>query len=130
MDTKSPPFKELDFSMKALGLRRVVKDPTRVVFREGVETSTMIDLIFTNSEVVNKVNLLDKSIRGHMGARLTRRKSWVKPVEIQFKGLSYKTYDKESFPHALSRANWEHMKASILIFSTVVVMKSAIKLTA
>ena len=50
IDSKSPPTKELLFTTRTLGLRQVIKTPTRTHFRNGIERSSLLDMIFTNSE--------------------------------------------------------------------------------
>ena len=105
-DTKSPPCKELEFSMGSLGLRQLVKESTRLSFRNGVDSSTTLDLIFSNSEVINKVETLNMNLSDHLVVKVTRKKTWVKPKKIEFKGRSYRNYVKEDFQNSLNDLNW------------------------
>ena len=126
-DTNSRMFKELDFTMKSLGLTQLIHEPTRLSFRNGSDTSTILDLIFTNSEAIINPRLLDLNLSDHMGVMVTRKKVSIKPNKIEFKGRSYKNYVKEDFQERLTDMNWgayyrlddpnilwDHLKTSIL----------------
>ena len=52
-DKGSAAFRELDFTMKSLGLKQLVREPTRIAFRQGTSWRTILDLMFTNSEVIS-----------------------------------------------------------------------------
>ena len=103
----NPAFKELDFITKALSLRQLISNPTRTMFRDGLPTETIIDLLFTNSEHVRETGVLDLNISDHLGIWATRKKTRVKYNKIDFKGRSYKNYRKEDFQENLRNANWD-----------------------
>ena len=107
-DTKSPPTKELSFTMKALGLTQVIKSPTRTQFRNGVEKSSLLDMIFTNSDYVKTASTLNLNLSDHLAVLVTRKKVWVKSKKVNFKGRSYKNYNKEAFQDRLSELNWDN----------------------
>ena len=107
-DSSSPAFKELSFTMKSLGLSQLVKETTRPSQTNGRDTSTLIDLIFTNSDAVANVKLLDINISDHLAVMVTRKKSYIKPTKVEFKGRSYRNYVKEDFQDNLGNHNWDN----------------------
>ena len=78
-DNKTPDSKELYFTMHALGLTQLVTEPTRLNIRNGVDNSTLIDLIFSNSDFISKSQVMNKNLRNHMPVMTTRKKSLVRP---------------------------------------------------
>ena len=105
-DSKSLQYKELDFTTKALNLRQVIDSPTRITFRDGEYISSKIDLIFTNSDVVQSSKVLDLNLSDHQAVMVTRKKTYVKPRKVTFVGRSYKNYIKEDFQEELESADW------------------------
>ena len=77
-DSKSPPAKELTFTMKALGLTQVINSPTRTHFRNGMAKSSLLDMIFTNSEHVKAAKTLDLNLSDHLAILVTCKKTWIK----------------------------------------------------
>ena len=106
-DKKSCSCRELDFTMQSLGLRQVIETPTRTVIREGILSSTRIDLIFTNSDSVADASTLDMNLSDHLAVSITRKKSLSKMEKIDFRGRSYKNYDKAAFQNVLINDNWD-----------------------
>ena len=49
-DEKAPDVKELLFTTKAVGLKQMVEEDTRVSIWDGVAKKSKLDLIFTNSD--------------------------------------------------------------------------------
>ena len=107
LNSKSPAFKELDFTAKALGLTQLINDPTRIQHRNGLECSSTLDLIFTNSEFVKEAQVLDINISDHLSVLVRRKKKWKKLEKISFKGRSYKNYIREDFQDNLVNHNWD-----------------------
>ena len=105
-EKKSLEFKELDFTMKALGLRQFVNEPTRSYFKNGMLRESTLDLIFTNSEFIKSTKVLDMNISDHQAVMITRKKSYIKPTKIDFFGRSYKNYVKEDFQELVQNADW------------------------
>ena len=100
-DHKSPAVKELNFTMRSLALTQVIKEPTRYFSHNGSMKSSVLDLIFTNSEYISQSKTLDLNLSDHLAVMVTRKKVWVKPSKIKFKGRSYKNYVKEDFRKAI-----------------------------
>ena len=82
---QAPSTKELDFMTRSLGLREIVKTPTRVSFHEGVKSQTCIDLIFTNSDFVLRAKILDMNISDHLCVLMTRKKITAKANKFNFR---------------------------------------------
>ena len=106
LDRKTASTKELDFTMKALGLTQVVKEPTRTAFKNGTSSSTLLDLIFTNSPYIKATSTLDMNLSDHLAVLVTRKKVMVKREKINFAGRSYRNYDKEKFQENLAAEDW------------------------
>ena len=51
-----------------------IKEPTRYSKSGGAITSTMIDLIFTNSDSIQQVKVLDINVSDHLAVMITRKK--------------------------------------------------------
>ena len=105
-DMKSAAFRELDFTMRAIGLSQLVKDPTRIAFRNNVSSNTILDLIFTNSDIINNCQTLNLNLSDHLAVCVTRKKTWVKQTKVEFKGRTYKNYVKEDFQQLLDDHDW------------------------
>ena len=86
-DKKTPAFKE------SLGLVQQV-------------LNSKLDLIFSNSEIIQSVKALDINISDHLAVMVTLKKIRLKIPKINFTGRSYKNYVKEYFQESLSEANW------------------------
>ena len=103
-----PNTKELIFTTKALGLTQQVQDPTRISFRNGVVTKTKIDLIFTNSDNIKDARTLDLNISDHLAVLVTRKKVTVPKEKVDFRGRSYRNYNREDFQNRLTNLDWGH----------------------
>ena len=95
-DLKAPNVKELDFTMKSLGLSQLVKERTRSVHSNGICKTSILDFIFTNSQYTLNTKTLDLNVSDHLAVMITRKKIWVKPTKLEFKGHSYKKHVREA----------------------------------
>ena len=98
--------KELDFTTNSLGLRQVIKEPTRISFRNGARKDSKLDLIFTNSEVVKEAATMDLNISDHLAVFVTRKKAQAKVDKVEFRGRSYRNYSRENFQDRLTGRDW------------------------
>ena len=105
-DKNSIGVKELEFTTKALGLKQLVNSYTRIAFRNGEYSRTKLDLIFSNSEFIAEVKTLNYNISDHLAVVVTRKKEKVVKEKIDFKGRSYKNYDKQSYQNNLVNEDW------------------------
>ena len=62
---KAPDVKELLFTTKALGLKQMVEEATRVSICDGAAKKSKLDLIFTNSDSFVDCKTLDLKISDH-----------------------------------------------------------------
>ena len=106
-DKKTPEARELVFTMNSLGLRQLIDKPTRTSFKNGRVSETRIDLIFSNSELVQNARVLDLNLSDHSAVAVTRKKVAQAKLKVEFKGRSYRNYNKEDFQNRLTGHNWE-----------------------
>ena len=81
--------------------------PTRRSVGDNVISETTLDLLFTNCELLGDPQLLDFNIRNHLKILTTRKKISVKSNKIDFRGRSYRYYDREVFQDNLTNSDWE-----------------------
>ena len=103
LDLNSPLKKELDNTMKRIGLMNINKCFTR----HSKNKNSCIDLIFSNSDCIDSHGLLDWNISDHMGIFLSRKRNKIINKKISFEGRSYKKYVKEDFQWSLINENWD-----------------------
>ena len=103
LDMNSPLRKELDNTMRRIGLININKSFTRY----SKNKNSCIDLIFSNSDCIDSHGLLDWNIRDHMGIFITRKKKKIINKKVNFEGRSYKNYIKEDFQWSMINENWE-----------------------
>ena len=107
MDKVSPAFRELDFTSRALGLRQLIDTSTRTALRNGALTESTIDLLFSNSDLIAETNVLDFNVSNHLGIIATRKKTQLRANKIDFRGRSYRNYNKEVFQDNIINSEWE-----------------------
>ena len=105
LDNNSPLKKELENTMRRLGLININKSYTR----HSKNRNSCIDLIFSNSDCIDSYGLLDWNISDHMGNFLTRKRTKIINKKINFEGRSYKNYVKEDFQWAIINENWDQL---------------------
>ena len=74
--------------------------------RNGATTSSKIDLIFSNSEIIKTASTLNINISDHQAVMVTRKKGYTKPSKVTFTGRSYKNYVREDFQGSLLEVDW------------------------
>ena len=111
-DKNSLEAKELGFTTRSLGLRQVIKEPTRVSFRDGVRKDSLLDLIFTNSDVIKEASTLDLNISNHLAVFASRKKVSAKKERVEFRGRSYRDYNRDVFQDRLREYDWENFFVS------------------
>ena len=103
LDLNSPLKKELDNTMRRLGLININKSFTR----HSKNRNSCIDLIFSNSDCIESHGLLDWNISDHMGIFITRKRKKMVNKKVHFTGRSYKNYIKEDFQWEIINENWD-----------------------
>ena len=106
-DKKTVTYRELDFTTQSLGLRQLINQPTRIAFRDGVRSTSKLDLIFTNSDCSTDSRTLDLNLSDHLAVCTTRKKASCERSKVDFKGRSYRYYTKEDFQNNLINSNWD-----------------------
>ena len=106
-DRNTPEYKELSFTTQALGLKQFITEPTRYGLRNGVQTETILDLIFSNSEILSDSVVMDMNISDHQAVRIRRKKIHIKHDKVEFRGRSYRNYNKDEFQRLLREENWD-----------------------
>ena len=104
LDLNSPLKKELDNTMRRIGLININKSFTR----HSKNKNSCIDLIFSNSDCIESHGLLDWNLSDHMGIFLTRKRAKITYKKTSFEGRSYRNYIKEDFQWAIINENWKH----------------------
>ena len=105
LDPKSPSKKELENTMRKIGLININKNFTRY----SKNKNSCIDLIFSNSECIDSHGLLDWNISDHMGVFVTRKRKSIINKKINFEGRSYRNYIKEDYQWSLINENWDDL---------------------
>ena len=98
-----PSVKRLKVLMAQHGLKQVINEPTRYPLHHN---PTLIDLIFTNSTKVANAGVLNVSISDHEMIYITKKQNKREKELLEFKGRSYRNYDKEKFVHDLQSLDW------------------------
>ena len=94
--------KDLLNRMKQLGLRQLIKEPTRF----SPTKDSCIDLIFTNSNIISRSGVSNINISDHQMVLLTRKKAKFLKQKCDFIGRSYRNYNKELFLDRIKNADW------------------------
>ena len=103
LDLNSPIKKELENTMRRLGLININKCFTR----HSKNKDSCIDLIFSNSDCIESHGLLDWNVSDHMGIYLTRKRKKFITKKTTFEGRSYRNYIKEDFQWSIINENWD-----------------------
>ena len=103
LDKKNKDFTELNTTMKSLGLKQLIKGPTRF----GRTKNSCLDLVFSNSDCISASGLINVNISDHFPVYTSRKKGRAKVRKTEFVGRSYARYDKERFQANLLQLDWE-----------------------
>ena len=98
----STASKDLITRLKSLGFLQLIKHHTRVT----ALTQSTIDLVFTNSDLVEESGIININVSDHLATFVTRKKHKVSKTKISFEGRSYKNYSVEDFQEDLVRKDW------------------------
>ena len=91
MDGNNTDCRTLQGNLNTLGLRQQIQEPTRITFN----TSTLLDVIYTDSDKITDKSVLQTSISDHFLVSVTRYRNKEKTLPTTFKGRSYKRYNYE-----------------------------------
>ena len=102
LDKKDPKCIKLIELIKPLGLRQLIKSPTRLT----VERNSCLDLFITNCDNISKVGVCGINISDHLPILLTRRRIKISKGRCTFTGRSYRNYNKNNFQQNIHDAEW------------------------
>ena len=102
LDKKNISTKKINDFIKPFGLRQLIKTPTRY----SRDKNSMLDVIFTNSDVISNTGVCDVHLSDHQMILTTRKKAKIIKRKCTFTGRSYRNYDKDIFQTKLIDADW------------------------
>ena len=84
MIKNNKPAKELISTLKQLGLRQIIKEPTRY----SRDKDSCLDLFVTNSDIIASSGVCNVNISDHQMILLTRKKAKFLKLKCDFNGRS------------------------------------------
>ena len=107
LDKKDAKCKKLLDLIKPLGLRQLIKEPTRLT----MERNSCLDLFITNCDNISKAGVCDINISDHLPILLTRKKIRKIKKKCSLIGRSYRRYNKLNFQQNLKDSNWNDLNS-------------------
>ena len=101
--TNDADTKTMHKFIKLIGCQQLVTKPTRT----NEKTSTLLDLVITNSDHIVNVGNKTLNISDHDMIYITRKMILEKRQPITFTGRSYRNFDPKDFQRYLTEADWE-----------------------
>ena len=111
MDSRNNIGKDLVNTMKQLGLRQLIKNPTRY----SQNKNSCLDLFFTNSDIIANSGVCNLNISDHQMILLTRKKIKLHKQKCDFIGRSYRNYNKETFQDRIIQSDWTFLDNDLAI---------------
>ena len=111
LDTRNNSAKDLVNLVKQLGLRQLIKDPTRFSHNKN----SCLDLFFTNSDIIAKSGVCNSNISDHQMILLTRKKIKLIKQKCSFTGRSYRNYNKELFQEKIKQLDWTFLDNNLSV---------------
>lgn len=100
--TNTIGYRKLKMLENKYNLTQVVKTPTRCTAR----TSSILDLIFTNSNCLSMSATDEVNISDHEPVYIIRKKRNVKPKRVTFECRDFRSFNDEAFQDDLKRYDW------------------------
>ena len=100
---KTREYKKLNFLIQSNGLTQHIKDTTR----NTKDSNSLVDLVLTNSKYVSSAGLLDHYFSDHQAIFVVKKKKRDKRPKAEFKGRSYKNFDRKVFRDRLINLDWD-----------------------
>ena len=113
LDKKDGKCKKLLELIKPLGLRQLIKEPTRPTLNR----SSCLDLFITNCDNISKSGVCDINISDHIPILLTRKRVKLPKKKCNFLGRSYRNYNKDLFQQNIINADWSDFNNSPTVTS-------------
>ena len=105
LDKGNQNGKKLINITKQMGLKQLITEPTRY----SPNRDSCIDLFFTNSDIISKVDVSNVNISDHQMILLTRKKAKSIKQKCEFIGRSYRNYNKNEFQNKVQNSNWDFL---------------------
>ena len=102
LDNQNVHTKKLKEFLTQTGLTNLIKKPTRF----SSNKNSLIDHIYTNSNVILSYGVLDINVSDHEMVYVVRKKPKVSYVTSKFEGRSYRNYNRERFIDDLNQQDW------------------------
>ena len=104
LDKNSHSTKEIINTLKQLGLRQIIKEPTRYSHNKDSCLDPFF-IFFTNSDIIDKTGVCNVNISDHQMNLLTRKKAKFLKLKCNFNGRSYRNYNRDLFQDRIRNAN-------------------------
>ena len=88
--------------LQQFGVSQIIKNPTHY----GPAKDSIIDVIFTNSSCISKAGVGDVNLSDHEIVFCIRKKINTKRNSINFRGRSYRNYDKDLLVQNCLECDW------------------------
>ena len=111
LDKNNADAKQLINMAKQLGLRQLIKEPTRY----SPYKDSCLDLIFTNSNIIARAGVGNVNMSDHQIIIMTRKKAKTTKQKCEFIGRSYRNYNKVDFQEQIRLADWEFLDENLTI---------------
>ena len=99
LDKNNKFAKELVNPLKQMGLRQLIKEPTRYSHSKD----SCLDLVFTNSNIIARSGVGNINISDHQMVFATRKKVKFLKIKCDFIGRSYRNYNTEIFQDRIKK---------------------------
>ena len=103
VNKSSVAYKSVNFCAQSNGLTQHIRTTTR----NTDKSQTLIDIAFSNSKCVSGSGTLEHFISGHQPIFLIHKKSRDKRELVEFRGRSYRKFDRDQLKADLIMVDWE-----------------------
>ena len=104
----SPSYKKFNFFAKSMGLTQHISTTTR----NTDKSKSLIDLALSNSKFIQSSGTLDHFISDHQPIYVLHKKGRDNRPKAEFRGRSYRNFDKEIFRAKLLKIDWTDFYSS------------------
>ena len=108
MEKTNANCKKLMDLIKPLGLRQIIKNPTRL----SANKLSCLDLLITNSNSIENVGIVDINLSDHAMILCSKKQKKITKTKCNFVGRSYKNYNIDIFQQNIKDTNWDEFDES------------------
>ena len=102
-------YQKLKFFTQSNGLSQLISTTTR----NTDKTNSLLDLILTNSKYVSMAGTLEHYVSDHQPVYVVKKKGRDVRPNVEFRGRSYRNFDKKVLTEKLLNCNWEEYFESL-----------------